>query len=85
MRATTPVRGRRWPFRSMTAGSAVVWLGVLCLAVYAVRADPGIDRRRQANTFILLGAITPVLVLGGLLIYGLSMLPSVIARAPESS
>ena len=69
----------------MTAGAAVVWLGVMVLMVYAVRARPDVDRRRQAHTLILAGAITPAIVLGALLVYGLSILPQVIAPAPDGS
>jgi cytochrome c oxidase subunit II len=69
----------------MTAGSAIVWLAVVILAIYAVRASPETDRRPQAKWLILSGAVAPTIVLGGLLIYGLSMLPDMLAPAPEGS
>jgi cytochrome c oxidase subunit 2 len=69
----------------MTAGSAVVWLGVMALLVYAVRAEPGEHRQRQANRLIMAGAVTPAIVLCALLVYGLSILPAMIAPAPEGS
>ena len=69
----------------MTAGSIVVWLAVLMLAFYAARAGGEVDRSRQARMLILMGALVPTVVLGGLLIYGLSMLPSMVAPAPQSA
>ena len=62
------------PLWWMTFGSAVVWLGVIALTVFAIRARPNADRRRQAHRLILAGAITPTIVLCGLLLYGLSIL-----------
>jgi cytochrome c oxidase subunit II len=69
----------------MTAGGAVIWVGVLGMAFYAVRANPDVDRRRTAHLWIVGGAVTPAVVLGGLLIYGLGILPAAIAPAPEGS
>jgi cytochrome c oxidase subunit 2 len=66
----------------MTAGAAIVWAGVLLLALYAVRAQPNEARRRDANRLIVAGGVIPAIVLLGLLTYGLSMLPPMIAPAP---
>jgi cytochrome c oxidase subunit 2 len=69
----------------MTGGAAVVWATVLFLAVYSVRKPPDVDRSRHAHLLILGGALAPTFVLGGLLIYGLGMLPGMLAPAPEGS
>ena len=66
----------------MTVGAAVVWLGVMALRMFAIRARPDVDHRPQAHHLILAGAITPTIVLCGLLLYGLSIL---IAPAPKGS
>jgi cytochrome c oxidase subunit 2 len=57
----------------------------MLLLTWAIRAQPGDGRTRQANKLILAGAISPAVVLGGLLVYGLSILPPMIAPAPEGS
>ena len=69
----------------MTAVSAIIWLAVVFLAIYATRTQPNVDRKRQANLLILGGALAPAVVLCGLLIYGLGMLQDVIAPSPEGS
>jgi cytochrome c oxidase subunit II len=69
----------------MTAGSAVVWIAVVGLAVYAVRAGPAPGRDRQASLLIFAGAATPAVVLAGLLIYGLRLLPDYVGPVPEGS
>src|SRR5688500_14147849 len=53
----------------MTAGGALVWLAVVGLGVYAVRAAPAaLDRRRQALLIIGGGALVPAVVLAVLLV-----------------
>src|SRR5688572_20309171 len=69
----------------MAGGSVVIWLAVLVLAIYAARARAEADRRQQAKTLILVGALAPTIVLGGLLTYGLSMLPGMLAPAPDGA
>jgi cytochrome c oxidase subunit 2 len=70
----------------MAAGGALVWVAVVGLGVYAIRAQPAaLDRRRQALLIIGGGAAVPTLVLGVLLARGLSMLPGLVAPAPEAS
>jgi cytochrome c oxidase subunit II len=69
----------------MTGGAGLIWIIVVSLAVYAVRKPPDVDRRRQAHVLILGGALAPTVVLGGLLVYGLGMLPDMISPAPEGS
>lgn len=69
----------------MTAGAAVVWITVLLLALYAVRARPHAGRRRQGQILIGAGALAPTIVLGALLVYGLAMLPDMIAPPEKGS
>lgn len=69
----------------MAGGTVIVWLAVVALAAYARSAEGGPHREGQANTLILCGAIAPAVVLAGLLMYGLSMIPELTARAPEGS
>jgi cytochrome c oxidase subunit 2 len=70
----------------MTAGSVVVWIAVIALALYAVRATPGPhDRRRVAFLIIGGGAVLPTVVLTVLLIYGLAPIPELLAPAPPGS
>jgi cytochrome c oxidase subunit II len=70
----------------MVGGAVIVWLSVVALTVYAVRARPERQNRRRAGFLIIGGgAVVPTLVLAGLLAYGLSLLPTLIAPAPEGS
>lgn len=70
----------------MTSGAIVIWLGVIGLAFYAVRARPEAHGRRQANLLIIGGgAAIPTVVLTGLLAYGLALMPPLLATAPEGS
>jgi cytochrome c oxidase subunit 2 len=70
----------------MVAGAAVVWLGVIGLALYCVRARPESFSRRRARLIIVGGgAVVPTVVLAILLAFGLAMLPGLIAPAPAGS
>lgn len=70
----------------MTAGACVVWIGVIALTVYALRARLLERQKRWAAIFIIGGgAVLPTVVLAGLLIYGLSLMPRLLARAPDAS
>ena len=70
----------------MTGGAAVVWVAVVALTIYALRGRAlKNEARRSAMLIIGGGAIVPTVVLAGLLIYGLAMLPELVARAPEGS
>lgn len=60
----------------MAGGSVVIWLAVIGLALYATRARPGEHNIRGARWLIIGGgAVFPTVVLGGLLSYGLMLLP----------
>jgi cytochrome c oxidase subunit 2 len=68
-------------FWVMTAGSILIWLCVLALAIYVARAEPNEAREGQAKRLILLGAALPAVVLGALLAYGLWLLPRTLQPA----
>jgi cytochrome c oxidase subunit 2 len=56
------------------------------LSVWAIRASPDKKgRRHQARVLILGGALCPAVVLGVLLMYGLTLLPAMISPAPEGA
>lgn len=70
----------------MTAGSIVVWLGVIALLVYSVRTHPETFTRRKARMMIVGGGVVvPVVVLTVLLLYGLAPIPAMLAPAPPGS
>ena len=66
----------------MAGGTVVVWLGMLALALYAIRGGRPVKRMKL---LIVLGAIVPTIILTVLLIYGLAMLPPLVAAAPPGS
>lgn len=70
----------------MTAGSIVVWLGVIALLVYSVRTRPESFTRRKARMMIVGGGVVvPVTVLTVLLLYGLAPILALVAPAPPGS
>ncbi|MBA3246611.1 MAG: cytochrome B, partial [Pyrinomonadaceae bacterium] len=70
----------------MTAGAAVVWLAVIALAIYAVRARPESRKQRRDSLLIIGGGVVvPTVTLTVLLVYGLAMLPPLLAPAPAGS
>ena len=70
----------------MVAGAGVVWLVLVGLIIYSVRRRKPATSERRARLFIIGGGtVVPTLVLAGLLIYGLKMLPEMLAPAPEGS
>jgi cytochrome c oxidase subunit 2 len=81
--AGSPADGIALLFWWMTAGGIVIWIGILALAFYVVRAAPNDARERQAKRLILAGAAIPAVVLAALLAYGLMLLPQ--ALQPASS
>jgi cytochrome c oxidase subunit 2 len=70
----------------MAAGAVLVWLAVIGLAIYSLRAqqEPHLKRR---TTILIIGGGTllPTVVLAVLLTYGLAMLPDLLAPAPKGS
>jgi cytochrome c oxidase subunit 2 len=70
----------------MTGGALVVWALVVALALYLERRGGNpVNRRRNSTLVIGGGVVVPTVVLTVLLAYGLAMLPSTVARAPEGS
>ena len=70
----------------MTGGAFVVWAGVVALTVYAIRARP-VAKGGHWTAMLIIGggAVVPTVVLAGLLVYGLALLPRLLAPAPEGS
>jgi len=72
-------------FWMMTGSGAVIWLAMMGLAIYAAQSKGGEHRRPFARKLIVLGGVIPAIVLFALLVYGLRVLPSLIAHAPASA
>ena len=70
----------------MTGAAALVWVFVICLALYYTRHATGQRHARRDRWLILGGGVVfPTVTLTTLLIYGLAMIPETVARAPEGS
>jgi cytochrome c oxidase subunit 2 len=64
----------------MAGGALLIWFAVVALAFYCAAPDQG---KPGARLLIVGGGVVvPVIVLAALLIYGLTMLPPLVARAP---
>ena len=73
-------------FWTMAAGAALVWLAMAGLALYAMRGAKTAKEGRLARLLIIGGgAIVPTAILTALLVYGLAMMPDLLARAPPGS
>ena len=67
----------------MAGGAALIWVAVIALAIYVIHFRPGAHSERAATGLIVGGGVAfPTLVLTGLLAYGLSLLPQVLALPP---
>jgi cytochrome c oxidase subunit 2 len=67
----------------MAGGSLLIWMAVVALALYCAAPD-----RQKPGAQVLIvggGVAVPVLVLAALLVYGLAMLPPLVARAPADA
>ncbi|MDX1548874.1 MAG: cytochrome c oxidase subunit II [Rhodothermales bacterium] len=70
----------------LVAGSAVVWVAVIGMAVYAIRLRPRPHAPRTVKLLIIGGGVAfPTVVLAGYLIYGLALLPPLLAPAPPGA
>jgi cytochrome c oxidase subunit 2 len=69
----------------MAIGAGIVWLIVVALTIYAMRARPELQRRSVSTLIIGGGAVLPTVVLTGLLAYGLALMPELLAPAPAGS
>lgn len=71
-------------FLFMAAGAIVIWLLVVALAIHATVINPGRHSIRTARRLIVgAGVVFPVIVLTGLLVYGLALMPQL--RAPVAN
>jgi cytochrome c oxidase subunit II len=66
-------------FIVMTVGAVLVWAGVVAIAVYVVRVPESHSRRAAGVLIIGGGVVLPTAVLGALIVYGLPLLPYVLA------
>jgi cytochrome c oxidase subunit 2 len=70
----------------MTAGAVVIWVLVVALAVYAIRArTPTFTRRHGVALIVGGGIVLPGVVLTALLVPALLMLPPLLRPAPAGS
>jgi cytochrome c oxidase subunit II len=70
----------------MAGGAAVLWAAMVGLTIHAARARAEPHSRQEATWLIIGGgAVLPTIVLGVLLACGLSMLPDLLAPAPDGS
>ena len=70
----------------MVGGGAVIWVVVVALAIYATYLKPAPIAPATARRLVLWGgALLPTALLSVLLVYGLSMLPPLLAPAPEGA
>lgn len=70
----------------MTAGAILIWLTVVSLAVYVMRARPEPHSPRRAALLIIGGgAVLPTVILAALLAYGLALLPELLTLPPAGS
>ena len=70
----------------MAAGSVVIWLGVVGVTIYAMRANRQQYPARLARLLIVGGGfVFPTLVLACLLVVGLSALPPLLAAPPKDA
>jgi cytochrome c oxidase subunit 2 len=72
-------------FYWMVAGGVVIWLAVVSLAIYAYLQRQPLGRKGARRLIVGGGVVLPTLVLTGLLMYGLSLLPVFLTRAPEGT
>jgi cytochrome c oxidase subunit 2 len=70
-------------FNVMAIGTVIVWAAVLAIAIYAIRAPREPHSQQAANLFVIGGGVAlPTVVLCALLLYGLPLLPAVLAPGP---
>ncbi len=68
----------------MVGGGALVWLAVMGITFYAVRARGERHNPRRARAFIIGGgALVPTLVLAVLLTWGLGQMPALLDKGPD--
>ena len=73
-------------FWASAAFFGLVWLAVVALALYAAhRRGTPLSGRNAHRLIVLAGAVFPTVVITGYLAYGLSLIPPLVAQAPEGS
>jgi cytochrome c oxidase subunit II len=72
-------------FWGMAIGLAIVWLGVVALAIYAYASRRAHSTRTARLVIVGGGVVFPIVVLTGLLIYGLSIMPSLLPAGPPAA
>jgi cytochrome c oxidase subunit 2 len=73
-------------FWGLTAGGTVIWLAVLGLALYASHARRASSSPRLGSVLIIGGGVVlPTVVLGGVLAYGLALLPTLLEEPPDGA
>src|SRR5687768_6797726 len=70
-------------FTVMTIGTLIIWATVVVIAVYTIRVRES-HSQRAANLLIIGGGVVaPTIVLGGLIAYGMPLVPIVLTSPPE--
>ncbi len=69
----------------MAAGALVIWTIVVGLTIYSVYVAPSSENYKASLLIIFGGTVVPTIVLAVLLVYGLAMMPEMMAPAPEGS
>lgn len=70
----------------LAGGAALVWVIVIGLAVYAIRLSPRPHSRGRTRLLVIGGGVLfPTVVLAVYLVFGLAMIPDLLAPAPEES
>lgn len=73
-------------FWGMTIGAGIIWALMVALVGYAIYSRREPHTPRQASWLIIGGGVAfPTVTLSALLIYGLALLPELIAPPPEGS
>jgi cytochrome c oxidase subunit 2 len=72
-------------FWLMTIGLAIIWVATVALAIYAYTSRKAHGVRSARLVIVGGGVVLPVIVLTGLLVYGLAMMPALLpSDAPAS-
>jgi cytochrome c oxidase subunit II len=70
----------------MVAGAGLVWLFMVALGFYAIRVRPQAHSVRRTRLLVIGGGVAfPTILLAILLIYGLRLLPELLAPAPAGA
>jgi cytochrome c oxidase subunit II len=76
-------------FSVMTIGAVIVWLAVVIIAIYTLRAgEPRVGKPHDTRTASVLivggGVVAPTVVLGALIAYGMPLVPAILTAGSES-